>query len=127
MTALLSVILGVVLELFLNKILLLINTDVSTFEYARDYLDVYLVAMIPSYIFCHITAMLRCYGDSVFQMLSMIITVLNQIAVRIPFSILLSKTALGLDGIWITLLISFIIAFLCAYIIDRNIKNKCDI
>lgn len=51
----------------------------------------------------------------------MIITVLNHIAIRIPFSILLSKTVLGLDGIWITLLISFVVAFVFAYIIDRHI------
>lgn len=74
MTTLLSVILVIVLELFLNQILLLINTEASTFEYTRDYLTVYLIGMIPSYIFCHITAMLRCYGDSIFQMVSMVIT-----------------------------------------------------
>lgn len=51
MTTLLSVILVIVLELFLNQILLLINTEASTFEYARDYLTVYLIGMIPSYIF----------------------------------------------------------------------------
>lgn len=53
----------------------------------------------------------------------MIITVLNHIVIRIPFSILLSKTVLGLDGIWITLLLSFIVAFLCAYIIDKHITR----
>lgn len=34
----------------------------------------------------------------------MMITVLNHIAICIPFSILLSSTDLGLDGIWITML-----------------------
>lgn len=53
----------------------------------------------------------------------MIITILNHIAVRIPFSVILSKTALGLDGIWITLLASFIIAFICAYITDRHTQK----
>lgn len=73
-TAALSIILVVILELCLNGILTLVNTNPDTFAYARDYLAVYLVGMIPSYIFCHITAMLRCYGDSVFQMISMVIT-----------------------------------------------------
>ncbi len=50
----------------------------------------------------------------------MIITVLNHIVIRIPFSIILSNTFLGLDGIWITLLCSFIIAFICAFVIDRR-------
>lgn len=74
MTFALAIVLVLILELFLSKILLLINTDASTFSYAKDYLTVYLIGMIPSYIFCHITAMLRCYGNSVFQMISMIIT-----------------------------------------------------
>lgn len=69
----LSVVL-VVLEIFLDNILLLINTDVDTLAYAKDYLAVYLIGMIPSYVFCHITAMLRCYGNSIFQMVSMLIT-----------------------------------------------------
>lgn len=64
----------VILELRLNGILILVNTNQDTCAYAKDDLAVYLVGMIPSYIFCHITAMLRCYGDSVFQMISMVIT-----------------------------------------------------
>lgn len=74
MTLGLAIVLVVILEIFLDKILILINTDSGTFAYAKDYLAVYLIGMIPSYIFCHITAMLRCYGNSVFQMISMIIT-----------------------------------------------------
>lgn len=54
----------------------------------------------------------------------MIVTVINHIAIRIPFSVLLSKTVLGLDGIWVTLLGSFVIAFLCAYIIDKRITSQ---
>lgn len=80
MTAILSIVLVIILELCLNGILTLVNTSPDTFDYAKDYLAVYLIGMVPSYIFCHITAMLRCYGDSIFQMLSMIITsVLNAI------------------------------------------------
>lgn len=80
LTAILSVILVVILELSLNGILGLMNTKAETYQYAKDYLMVYLIGMIPSYTFCHITAMLRCYGDSVFQMISMLITsILNAI------------------------------------------------
>lgn len=74
MTLGLSVVLVGILEIFLDNILLLINTDADTFVYAKDYLAVYLIGMIPSYVFCHITAMLRCYGNSIFQMVSMLIT-----------------------------------------------------
>lgn len=74
MTLGLSMVLVVILEVFLDKILLFINTDTSIFAYAKAYLAIYLIGMIPSYIFCHITVMLRCYGDSVFQMISMVIT-----------------------------------------------------
>lgn len=56
----------------------------------------------------------------------MVIIVINHIAIRIPFSIILSNTVLGLDGIWITLLFSFVVAFACAFIIDRQIiKKQC--
>lgn len=58
MTLGLSIVLVVILEIFLDDILLLINTDADTFAYAKDYLAVYLIGMIPSYVFCHITAML---------------------------------------------------------------------
>lgn len=74
MTLGIAILLVVILEIFLDDILLLINIDLEIFVYAKDYLAIYLVGMIPSYIFCHITAMLRCYGNSMFQMISMIIT-----------------------------------------------------
>lgn len=64
----LSILLVVILELRLNGILILVNTNQDTCAYAKDDLAVYLVGMIPSYI------LLRCYGDSVFQMISMVIT-----------------------------------------------------
>lgn len=55
----------------------------------------------------------------------MVISILNHIVIRIPFSIWLSGTVLGLDGIWLTLLLSFVAAFVCALIINgRVIKNK---
>lgn len=54
----------------------------------------------------------------------MIITILNHIVIRIPFSIILSNTVLGLDGIWITLLFSFAAAFICAYRIDRLVVKQ---
>lgn len=55
------------------------------------------------------------------------VIMLNHIAIRIPFSVLLSCTALGLDGIWITLLFSFVAAFVCAVVIDQHIRNKAEI
>lgn len=54
----------------------------------------------------------------------MVITVLNHIVIRIPFFILLSGTALGLGGIWITLLFSFVAAFVCAVAIDQHIRKS---
>lgn len=73
-TLLLSVVLVVVLEFSLGGILKLIKTGTETFHMAKSYLTWYLIGMIPSYLFCHLTSMLRCYGDSIFQMISMIIT-----------------------------------------------------
>lgn len=88
MTVVLSIFLVAALELLLNSVLVLMNTKAELFQYARDYLMIYLIGMIPSYLFCHITVMLRCYGDSVFQMISMLITsilnaMLDPILIRI--------------------------------------------
>lgn len=54
----------------------------------------------------------------------MMITIVNHIIIRIPFSVILSGTPLGLDGVWITLLSSFVAAFVCAYFIDKHIVQK---
>lgn len=54
----------------------------------------------------------------------MIITVLNHIIIRIPFSIILSQTDLSLDGIWITLLISFVASFIRVVFINRHVIIK---
>ena len=80
MTAVLAVILVAALECSLVGVLVLMNTKKETFQYAKDYLMVYLIGMVPSYIFCHVTAMLRCYGDSIFQMISLLVTsILNAV------------------------------------------------
>lgn len=93
MTIVLAIILVSVLEFSINGILSMMNTKPETFGYARDYLMVYLVGMIPSFIFCHITSMLRCYGDSIFQMISVLITsILNAILDPIMIS------AIGFHG-----------------------------
>lgn len=107
MTAILSVALVIILELCLNEILTLVNTSPDTFGYAKDYLAVYLIGLIPSYIFCHITAMIRCYGDSIFQMISMIITsVLN--AILDPLLI----NVIGFHGAAIATVISQIVSLM---------------
>lgn len=54
----------------------------------------------------------------------MIITVLNHIIIRIPFSIILFQTALGLDGIWIALLTSFIASLIIVVFINRHVIKK---
>lgn len=80
MTAVLAVVLVAALECSLDGVLALMNTKEETFRYAKDYLMVYLIGMVPSYIFCHVTAMLRCYGDSIFQMISLLVTsILNAV------------------------------------------------
>ena len=80
MIAVISIVLVIFVELSLNGILTLMNTKPETFPYAKDYLTIYLIGMIPTFISCHVSSTLRCYGDSVVQMLTMLITsVLNAV------------------------------------------------
>ena len=42
-------------------------------------------------------------------MITMIFSLLSQWLIRVPFSWLLSKTSLGLTGIWIAVALSFVV------------------
>lgn len=79
-TVIIALAMVVVIELLLGNILQWMHARPETVAMAEEYLTIYILGLIPSYIFCHLTAMLRCYGDSVFQMISMLISsVLNAI------------------------------------------------
>jgi len=67
-----------ILELFLKTILLFLQTPTETYQMAYKYLSIYLLGYLSVYLYCYFTAVLRSFGNSVFQMVAMLIcTVLN--------------------------------------------------
>lgn len=70
----------VLAELLLKPLLTLLHTPAATFELAYRYLAVYLLGYVTVYLYCYFTAVLRSFGNSVFQMIAILIcTVLNAI------------------------------------------------
>lgn len=66
------------MELLLKPVLLLLQTPAETFKLAYDYLAVYLLGYLAVYLYCYFTAVLRSFGNSVFQMAAMLVcTILN--------------------------------------------------
>ena len=70
----------VILELFLRPVLILLNTPEEVMEPAWEYLAVYLIGYLAVYLYCYFTAVLRSFGNSIFQVIAMLIcTLLNGI------------------------------------------------
>lgn len=131
MAVLFSLGLTILLEFFLKPILLCLQTPAETYSMAYEYLSVYLLGYLSVYLYCYFTAILRSFGNSVFQMVTMLIcTVLN--AVLDPIFIHM----LGFKGAAIATLLSQTICLvvMLAYLGKRRLFsfhiswfNKADI
>lgn len=70
----------IILELLLKPILSLLQTPAQTYQMAYEYLSIYLLGYLSVYLYCYFTAVLRSFGNSVFQMIAMLIcTSLNAV------------------------------------------------
>ena len=68
----------VLLELTLTPLLQLLQTPTEIFSLTHSYLAVYLLGYLPVYLYCYFAAVMRSYGNSIFQVLAMLIcTLLN--------------------------------------------------
>lgn len=68
----------VLLEILLKPILILLQTPGETFQMAYEYLKIYLLGYLAVYLYCYFTAVLRSFGNTVFQVIAMLIcTMLN--------------------------------------------------
>lgn len=68
----------VLLEIILKPILILLNTPQEVMQPAYQYLAIYVLGYLAVYLYCYFTAVLRSFGNSVFQVIAMLIcTVLN--------------------------------------------------
>ena len=79
-SALFSVGVTVLLELFLRPLLILLQTPEETFQMACEYLEIYLLGYLAVYLYCYFTAVLRSFGNTVFQVIAMLVcTILNTV------------------------------------------------
>ena len=70
--------LTLILELTLTPLLLLLQTPAEIFSLTHSYLAIYILGYLPVYLYCYFAAVMRSYGNSVFQVIAMLIcTLLN--------------------------------------------------
>lgn len=75
-----SVVVSILFEININGILNLLNTPYDLLATARQYLSIYIWGYATVYLYCYFAAVLRSFGDSVFQALAMLLcTILNAI------------------------------------------------
>lgn len=115
-----SLILTAIFELSLPAILQIMNTPTETYEMAYNYLSIYLLGYLAVYLFLYFTAVLRSFGNAMFQMISMLVsTILN--AVFDPIFI----HFLGFHGAAIATLISqsICLVFMICYLKKKRLFN----
>lgn len=75
-----SLLLTIVLELTLPAILYALNTPVETFDWAYQYLSIYVIGYLAVYFYLYFSAVLRCFGNAIFQVIVIVMsTILNVI------------------------------------------------
>lgn len=75
-----SLIITGTIELLLPSILKILNTPAETYSMAYNYLSIYLLGYIAVYLYCYFTAVLRSFGNTIFQAIAMLVcTLLNAI------------------------------------------------
>lgn len=75
-----SLLITIATELFLPQILTALNTPAETYSMAYNYLSIYVLGYLAVYLYLYFTAVLRSFGNSMFQAIAMLVsTVLNAI------------------------------------------------
>lgn len=75
-----SLLITLVLELTLPFILNALNTPTETYDMAYGYLAIYVLGYVAVYLYLYFTAVLRSFGNSMFQAAAMLVsTILNAI------------------------------------------------
>lgn len=96
------------LELGLPGILRALNTRPEIYDMAYSYLSIYLLGYLAVYLYCYFAAVLRSFGNSLFQAAAMLVTTLLN-AVLDPLFI----RWMGFDGAAVATLLSEGICLLC--------------
>lgn len=67
-------------EMGVTPILKALRAPEETFSMSSWYLRIYLIGVLPSYFYMYFTTILRCYGNTMFQMIAILIsTLLNAV------------------------------------------------
>ena len=75
-----SLLVTILLEAFLPGILKALNTPAETYDMAYSYLSIYVLGYLAIYLYCYFAAVLRSFGNSMFQAIAMLTTtILNAI------------------------------------------------
>ncbi len=75
-----SLIVTALLEIFLPAILKALNTPAETYDMAYSYLAIYILGYLAVCLYLYFTAVLRSFGNSMFQAVAMLVsTILNTI------------------------------------------------
>lgn len=64
----------VILEIFLKKILISLNTPREILEMAYQYLSIYILGYLAVYLYLYFTAVLRSFGNSMFQAIAILVS-----------------------------------------------------
>jgi len=76
----LSITLTIFCECSLDGILHLLHTPTEIFPISKEYLSIYLLGFLPVFLYLYFTAVLRSYGNTIFQVISILLcTILNVI------------------------------------------------
>lgn len=113
-----SLLVTLLLEFLLPTILKLLNTPMETMSMAKDYLSIYILGYLPVYLYLYFTAVLRSFGNTMFQVIAMLIsTILN--AILDPIFI----QKIGFQGAAIATLLSqsLCLVFMLIYIRKKRI------
>lgn len=80
MAVVFSLLVTILLEAFLPGILKALNTPAETYDMAYSYLAIYILGYLAVYLYLYFTAVLRSFGNSMFQAVAMLVsTILNAI------------------------------------------------
>lgn len=75
-----AILVTILLESFLPEILKALNTPAETYDMAYSYLAIYVLGYLAVYLYLYFTAVLRSFGNSMFQAVAMLVsTILNAI------------------------------------------------
>ena len=112
-----SLLVTVLLEVFLPGILKALNTPAETYDMAYSYLSIYVLGYLAVCLYLYFTAVLRSFGNSMFQAVAMLVsTILN--AILDPLFI----HFIGFHGAAIATLLSQVICLLFMLIYLRKKK-----